>query len=105
MISQSQRTSDLVRDSYDRIAGGYDQAWTDHMRHLTVEMLDRLAPAQGHECIDLACGTGFATGELAHRTGREALGVDASAGMLAMARQRRADCLCHGYRWQCRSPS
>ena len=66
---QPERTADLIRDSYDRIAAGYDRAWTTHMRDLTRALLDRLAPPTGAACIDLACGTGFATGELARRTG------------------------------------
>jgi ubiquinone/menaquinone biosynthesis C-methylase UbiE len=82
------RTDDLVSDSYNHIAGGYDDAWTDHMRHLSVEMLDRLAPPADAECVDLTCGTGFVTDELSRRTGRRALGVDRSAGMLAVAARK-----------------
>lgn len=85
-------TAALVGRSYDRIAAGYDQAWTDHMRHLTRAMLDKLAPPPGAACVDLACGTGWATGELARRTRTRAIGVDASAGMLAVARGRRDRC-------------
>jgi len=86
--SQPERTADLVRDSYDRIAGGYDRAWTGHMRDLSGEMLDRLDPPAGARCIDLGCGTGFVAGELARRTGGPVVGVDASSGMLAVARAR-----------------
>lgn len=86
--TQPGRTADLVRDSYDRIADGYDRAWTDHMRDLSAQMLDRLAPSPGAECIDLSCGTGFVTGALARRTGGRVVGVDASERMLSVARQR-----------------
>ena len=88
-ISQPRRTADLVQASYDTVAPGYDAAWTDHMRGLSLEMLDRLAVPAGAECLDLACGTGFLTEELARRSGRRAVGVDASAGMLAVARRER----------------
>ncbi|MBN2582027.1 MAG: methyltransferase domain-containing protein [Planctomycetes bacterium] len=81
-------TDHLVSDSYDHIASGYDDVWTDHMRHLSVEMLDRLAPPPDAECIDLTCGTGFVTAELARRSGRRAVGVDRSAGMLAVAHEK-----------------
>ena len=84
-------TGDLVTASYDRVAPGYDAAWTDHMRGLTLEMLDRLGPRAGDAAIDLACGTGFLAEQLARRTGRRAVGVDASAGMLDEARRRRGD--------------
>ena len=87
LLRQPQRTSDLVRRSYDRIAGGYDEAWTRHMQPLTLEMLRRLAPPAGAECIDLACGTGFVASALAARTGGRVIGVDSSAGMLAAARK------------------
>ena len=89
MLHQPGRTSDLVRDSYDRIADGYDSAWTDHMRDLSSAMLDRLTPPPGATCLDLSCGTGLITAELARRTGGACTGVDASAGMLAVARRRR----------------
>lgn len=88
-LCQPRRTADLVQASYDTVAPGYDAAWTDHMRGLSLEMLDRLAVPPGAECLDLACGTGFLTEELARRSGRRAVGVDASAGMLAVARRER----------------
>lgn len=87
---QSRDTCDLVSESYDHIAGGYDDAWTNHMRDLSLEMLDRLAPPQGAECIDLTCGTGFITAELARRSGERATGVDRSAGMLDVARNKHS---------------
>ena len=81
------RTADLVSRSYDRIADGYDSAWTSHMRDLSSAMLDRLAPPPGADCLDLTCGTGFLTAELARRTGGRVIGVDASAGMIDVARR------------------
>ena len=90
---QPERTGDLVRRSYDRIAAGYDQAWTHHMHGMSMVMLDRLSPPPGASCVDLACGTGFLTGELARRTGGRVVGVDSSPGMLTTARnQHRARC-------------
>jgi ubiquinone/menaquinone biosynthesis C-methylase UbiE len=80
------RTGDLVSHSYDRVAASYDEAWTLHMRGLSVALIERLAPRRGAVCLDLACGTGFVTREVAERTGAQAVGVDASAGMLAVAR-------------------
>jgi SAM-dependent methyltransferase len=51
-------------------------------------MLDRLAPPKDATCLDLTCGTGFVTGELAHRSGGRVVGVDASSGMLNVARKQ-----------------
>lgn len=86
-------TGELVSRSYDRIASGYDEAWTAHMRDLSLVMLDRLAPPGGAESLDLTCGTGFITAELSRRTGTRAVGVDASAGMLGEAKRRHEDCI------------
>ena len=87
------RTGELVTTSYDTIAGGYDDAWTHHMRDLSIAMLDRLAVPAGGRCVDLTCGTGFVTAELARRAETRPTGVDASAGMIAVARRRYgADC-------------
>lgn len=78
--------SGLVRKSYDRISGSYDQTWTNHMRDLTESLINRLDPKQGALCIDLTCGTGFATNLIAERTQNTVTGVDSSEGMLTQAR-------------------
>lgn len=82
----------LVTRSYDRISGGYDAAWTAHMRDLTAAMIERLHPAAGSTAIDLTCGSGYATGLLAAATGGGVVGVDRSAGMLAEARAHYPGC-------------
>jgi len=87
----TERTSDLVRKSYNGIACGYDDAWTHHMRDQSLAMLDVLAPPAGAGCLDLACGTGFVTRELAKRSGGQAIGLDSSAGMLAVASRQHGD--------------
>ncbi len=94
MLHQPARTADLVSQSYDAIAPGYDRAWTSHMRALSLRMLDVLAVPPGAECIDLTCGTGFVTSELAARAGTRTLGVDASAGMLSVAKDTYGDEKC-----------
>jgi len=88
LLTQPEKTSDLVAASYDRIAAGYDDAWTNHTRGLSLAMLDELAPPHSAKCLDLTCGTGFITSQLARRTGGEATGADASAGMIAEARRK-----------------
>jgi ubiquinone/menaquinone biosynthesis C-methylase UbiE len=86
-LLQPEKTSDLVTASYDHLASGYDDAWTNHMRRLSLAMFDELAPPAGARCLDLTCGTGFIAGELARRTGGEVIGVDASEGMLVEAQK------------------
>ena len=86
LIAQEKSTDSLVRTSYDRIAAGYDLTWTSHMRGLTEAMLYTLGPQRDCRCLDLTCGTGFVAGWLARHTAEEVIGVDASAGMLEIAR-------------------
>jgi ubiquinone/menaquinone biosynthesis C-methylase UbiE len=84
-------THQCVTDSYDRISPGYDEAWTSHMRDLSGLLVARLGPASGMQALDLTCGTGYVTGLLAEQTGRTAIGVDRSAGMISQARTRYAE--------------
>ena len=86
LLIQRQPHAALVTRSYDRISTGYNQAWTHHMRHLTDDLIDRLEVGAGHAALDLTCGTGYATGRMATVTECGAVGVDASQGMLAQAR-------------------
>ncbi len=90
LSGQRSSVASAVTQSYDRISGGYNAAWTNHMRHLTDELIDRLDVCAGHRALDLTCGTGYAAGQIAHRTGQSVIGVDASEGMLAQARLNAA---------------
>jgi SAM-dependent methyltransferase len=58
---------------------------------VTRELLARAQPASGEFAVDVGCGCGDTTIELARRVapGGAALGVDVSAPMLERARQRR----------------
>jgi ubiquinone/menaquinone biosynthesis C-methylase UbiE len=86
LFSRWNQTAHLVQKSYDRISADYDQIWTNHMRDLTADLIDRLDIQTGQNVLDLTCGTGFASGLLTRRTNEKVTGVDHSAGMLAQAR-------------------
>jgi SAM-dependent methyltransferase len=86
LFADPRRSAGLVTTSYDRIGAGYNDAWTHHMRDLTGELIDRMDLRPGQKAMDLTCGTGYATGLIAQRTGGPVVGVDASEGMLAQAR-------------------
>ena len=79
--------------SYDFLAGCYDQltydvdysAWADY-----IEAHFQKRGLPGKTVLDLACGTGSLTRELALR-GYEMIGVDLSADMLAEASEKNRD--------------
>jgi ubiquinone/menaquinone biosynthesis C-methylase UbiE len=81
----------LVEKSYDRLSGGYDDSWTGHMRGLTEELITAMDIQGGQVALDLTCGTGFATGLIAERTGCKVIGVDRSEGMLGQGREKYPD--------------
>ncbi|MCX4246036.1 class I SAM-dependent methyltransferase [Paraliomyxa miuraensis] len=80
------------RASYDGVATDYDQVFDDiGVRHDEVRWLERRLDALGGRprVLDLGCGNGALLQRLAPRIG-DALGVDASAGMIEHARERCA---------------
>jgi SAM-dependent methyltransferase len=75
---------------YDFFAPLYDHFFGPHAAHATWLALDNLLLSslpEGARVLDLCCGTGQLTAELARR-GFCVTGVDNSAGMLGFARQR-----------------
>ena len=86
-FSENNQTETLVQKSYDHISTGYDETWTHHMRDLTSVLIDKLDILPNQTVIDLTCGTGYATQQIADKTGIKVIGVDNSSGMLEQARQ------------------
>ncbi len=84
----------LVRDMFDRIAGRYEllntvmTAGLHRLWNRSVVRATGLGP--GDEALDLACGTGSLTRDLAKRVGPggHILGIDFSREMLRAARRR-----------------
>jgi ubiquinone/menaquinone biosynthesis C-methylase UbiE len=76
-------------ERYDRIAEGYAQWWAPVLAPAVASLLDRvadLAPAGATRLIDIGTGTGqLALGALARWPAVSIVGVDASAGMRAVA--------------------
>ena len=78
-------------NGYDAIAGVYDRlnaeidyrAWADFFE----QCFARYLPSRPELMLDLACGTGSMTLELARR-GYDMIGVDGSVDMLSVARER-----------------
>jgi len=76
-------------ERYDRIAAGYARWWAPVLGPAVASLLDRsepLASKDGARLIDIGTGTGqLALGALARWPRVSIVGVDASAGMRAMA--------------------
>jgi ubiquinone/menaquinone biosynthesis C-methylase UbiE len=75
---------------YDVASATYDDYFTRVMGPHSVTLLDDVLLFPGAQVVELACGTGHLTSELARRMhGRGRLqAVDKSAGMLAVARSK-----------------
>jgi ubiquinone/menaquinone biosynthesis C-methylase UbiE len=85
-----------VPSDFDIVAGTYDllvkrnPGYVDHLR-LSAERLALPARGKGLRLLDLCCGTGLSTaGLLAAFPEAEIVGLDASSGMLELARAKPA---------------
>ena len=77
-------------EAYSRLAGVYDQIVVDPCHGRWARYLDQLWRGDEHgvrDVLDLCCGTGLLAAELSSR-GYRVVGVDASAPMLDLARER-----------------
>jgi SAM-dependent methyltransferase len=77
-------------EAYSRLAGVYDEIVVDPCHGSWAVFLDELWRADQHgvrAVLDLCCGTGLLAAELSAR-GYRVVGVDASAEMLDVARER-----------------
>lgn len=80
---------EAVAREYQHLAARYDEKWTFYVEATVRETMRRLPPDFGDRMLDVACGTGafLQAVKAAHPKVRLA-GVDISAEMLAVARQR-----------------
>ena len=90
-LTQKEKTSEFVKIGYNNAAIDYDEAWTNHMRDFTDDMISRLNVSKTFTCLDLFCGTGYVTGKLSELTDGKIIGVDSSPGMLKIARKKYGD--------------
>lgn len=71
------------------LARTYDELRpADALWHEAMELLTRLGDLRGRRVLDVGCGTGRLAALLAERHGCKVWGVDVSAEMLAVARER-----------------
>lgn len=84
-------SAELMQAAYDRIATGYDDRWSIHIREPQQRLTRALKLKPGMRCADIGCGTGVDTIEMAQWTAPEpVLAVDFSPKMLEEARARAA---------------
>lgn len=91
----------IAEDAYDAIADEYaaDVPTNAYNAHLEVPATRELIPdVSGKRVLDAGCGTGIYTEWLLEQGASEVVGVDASEGMLANAREALADHPEHGDR-------
>ena len=74
---------------YDRIANAYADRPDDYSVAATASLLDLVGPVSGMRVLDLACGHGIMTREMARR-GASVVGVDLSSALLDDARARES---------------
>jgi cyclopropane fatty-acyl-phospholipid synthase-like methyltransferase len=83
---------EYVADEFDRAAAGYDDSCIvrSYQRRVQALVVERLDLVPGMNVLDLGCGTGWATFEIASRllgSGR-VVGLDLSEGMIGQARKK-----------------
>jgi SAM-dependent methyltransferase len=78
-----------VLSSYDELAWFYNRYWNEEFHSAAFPILERIwlpRMPKGARILDVCCGTGYLAGLLAAR-GFRVTGVDASAEMIALARE------------------
>jgi SAM-dependent methyltransferase len=85
-----QTASAAVAAPYDAIAEQYQRSRRAPIRRYIegYTFFDLVGPVAGLAVLDLACGEGCYTRELAQRGARRVVGVDISPAMIALARQQ-----------------
>ena len=83
-----------IADEFNRTADGYDDSRLVKFfqRHAQVLVIDRMKIEKGMDILDLGCGTGWGTIDIASKlegTGR-VIGLDLSEKMIEQARQKLA---------------
>ena len=78
---------------YDQVSDGYDESFSQVMGSHALRVLDQMQLERGQSVLELACGTGHLTVDLARRLEQHGTitAVDMSAGMLAVAQRKLAN--------------
>lgn len=90
-----------VRSMYDRSAGAWSRKGPSLLSDFTARprVLELCEPIRGSRALDLGCGEGYCTRELARRGAAPVTGIDLSDGMIEIAARKEAEELL-GIRYQ-----
>jgi 2-polyprenyl-3-methyl-5-hydroxy-6-metoxy-1,4-benzoquinol methylase len=80
----------MVQARYDAVADFYIEGFNSIGDPASLALLDLLGPVTGLQVLDVACGHGRITRELARR-GASVVGIDVSAALIARARETEQD--------------
>jgi ubiquinone/menaquinone biosynthesis C-methylase UbiE len=81
--------SDPVQNEYAHLAPQYDRRWSFYVNATVQETMHRLDLSSHERILDLGCGTGTLIQRLLHSAPEiEIVGIDPSAEMLNVARQK-----------------
>lgn len=84
-----QQRKQMIRNSFDTVAEGYDHSSLRFFQETAQRMLDYLAPEPSARCLDVATGTGMVALEAALRLpAGSVIGMDLSSGMLHQAQTK-----------------
>lgn len=87
MTFDPEAVRDFERTGWNKAALSYDSTFAHASRPFVPALLDAAGVEAGMRVLDVCAGTGVVTGAVAAR-GAQATGLDFSAGMLMVARQR-----------------
>jgi ubiquinone/menaquinone biosynthesis C-methylase UbiE len=81
----------VQRYGWDLAARHYEPLWQTQLATAQAALLASTAPAAGEQVLDVACGTGLVTLDVAQTVGSrgQVIGIDLSAKMIDTARLRR----------------
>lgn len=90
MLSTTTNLSEQkVNQQYDKMASWYDRRWQGYIDKTLAFCVDWSQISEGERVIDVACGTGeFAKLILQRNSTQQISGIDLSANMLQVARQK-----------------
>ncbi|MCJ2554861.1 MAG: class I SAM-dependent methyltransferase [Candidatus Thermoplasmatota archaeon] len=90
MTSGSDDFARFERESWQRVAPHYEDAWSGLTRPFIPPLLKDVGVTSGTRLLDVACGPGYAARE-ARGLGADPMGVDFSAEMVRLARERNPE--------------